>query len=102
MKQPTFAIAVTFHLKQDCVDAFLKRVLQQARDSLRHEEGCRQFDVLVDEQDRSVVFLYEAYDDADAFEVHRSTEYFADFGKTVADWVESKDVRRLKLLENLP
>ncbi|MCA9139535.1 MAG: antibiotic biosynthesis monooxygenase, partial [Planctomycetales bacterium] len=95
MKKPTFAIAVTFHIKAEFVDSFLQRVLQQASDSVRLEEGCHQFDVLVDEQDSSIVFLYETYDDAAAFETHRATDHFADFSETVADWIESKSLRRL-------
>jgi (4S)-4-hydroxy-5-phosphonooxypentane-2,3-dione isomerase len=93
---PTFAIAVTFHIKSEFVDAFRSRVLQQASDSLRLEEGCYQFDVLVDESDPSIIFLYETYADAAAFEDHRATPHFADFSRTIADWVESKELRRLR------
>ena len=92
----TFAIAVTFHIKPEFVDQFRQRVLQQASDSVRLEEGCHQFDVLVDESDPSVIFLYETYDDAAAFDAHRATPHFADFNQTVTDWVLTKDVRRLK------
>ena len=93
---PSFAIAVTFHIKPEFAESFLTRVRQQASDSLRLEEGCHQFDVWVDESDPNVVFLYETYTDAAAFDVHRSTPHFADFGQTIADWVISKELRRLR------
>jgi hypothetical protein len=51
MKPPSFAIAVTFHIKPECVQQFRARILQQASDSLERESGCCQFDVLVDETD---------------------------------------------------
>ena len=99
MKQPTFAIAVTFHIKPESVEQFRARILQQAEDSMRLEPGCCQFDVLTDETDHSIFFLYETYVDAQAFEAHRSTPHFADYDRTVADWIVSKQVRRLAFLE---
>ncbi|TWU15416.1 putative quinol monooxygenase [Allorhodopirellula heiligendammensis] len=98
MSQPTFAIAVTFRIKPEHVDAFQTRVLEQARDSVDREPGCHQFDVLVAESDPATFALYETYTDAAAFADHKLTPHFLDFDATVSDWVESKDVRRLMLL----
>jgi (4S)-4-hydroxy-5-phosphonooxypentane-2,3-dione isomerase len=99
MKHPTFAILVIFKIKPDCMQSFLPRVRQQASDSLRLEEGCKQFDVLLDEGEANTVVLYETYLDAQAFADHCATSHFADFGKTVTPWIESKSLRRLNLLE---
>jgi quinol monooxygenase YgiN len=99
MKHPTFAIVVTFKIKPEKTEDFLPRVRQQAQDSLRLEEGCNQFDVLVDETDPNTIVLYETYSDAQAFDVHRQTPHFADFNTTVTPWIESKEVRRLTLLK---
>ncbi len=98
MNQPTFAIVVVFRIKTDFVEAFRQRVLQQATDSVQLEEGCHQFDVLQDEQDNGTIVLYETYQDAAAFKVHRSTPHFDDFNRTVSEWVESKQVHRLNFL----
>lgn len=100
MPQPSFAIAVTFVIKPDCVERFRTRVLQQAADSLQKEPGCCQFDVLSDESKSNVFFLYETYVDAAAFDEHRATAHFADFGQAVSEWVESKLLCRLNILEN--
>ena len=100
MTKPTFAIAVTFRIRPEHLDAFRTRVQQQARDSVRLEPGCTQFDVLSDESDANVIFLYETYKDADAFVEHRTTPHFLDFDKQVTPWVESKSVMRLNVLEN--
>jgi (4S)-4-hydroxy-5-phosphonooxypentane-2,3-dione isomerase len=101
MKQPTFAIVVVFKIKPDHIGAFTARVQQQAKNSLRLEEGCKQFDVLLDESDPNTIVLYETYVDAQAFAEHRQTPHFADFNTNVTPWVESKEVRRLTLLEEL-
>ncbi len=99
MKNPTFAIAVTFEIKPPFIEAFRIRVLQQAHDSVTKEAGCLQFDVLVDESSQATFFLYETYVDAEAFVAHKETSHFKDFDSTVADWIASKQVRRLLLLE---
>jgi (4S)-4-hydroxy-5-phosphonooxypentane-2,3-dione isomerase len=101
MSHPTFAIVVTFQIKPDCIAKFLPRVQQQASDSVHLEEGCIQFDVLVDEKDPTIVVLYETYVDAPAFDIHRETTHFAQFNETVTPWVQSKEVRRLTLLEGV-
>jgi quinol monooxygenase YgiN len=53
----------------------MKGVLENAR-SARKEPGCRQFEVLVDQQDRTKVMLFEVYDDEKAFEAHQQTPHF--------------------------
>ncbi|WP_164101847.1 putative quinol monooxygenase [Candidatus Laterigemmans baculatus] len=94
-KQPTFAVAVTFEIHPEHVEAFRARILKQAHDSVEKEPGCCQFDVLTDEADPTSFFLYETYLDAEAFEAHQKTPHFADYNRTVADWVKSKHLRRL-------
>ena len=90
-----FIVAVEFKIKDEHVDAFRQRVMQQAADSLENEAACHQFDVCVDAEQPSAFFLYEVYDDAAAFEAHRQTEYFAEFAETVADWVAAKTLHTL-------
>ena len=50
-------------------------VLTNAREA-RNEPGCRQFDVLVDPQEKTKVMLYEVYNDEKAFEAHQQTPHF--------------------------
>ena len=90
-----FIVAVEFIIKEEHVDAFRKRVLQQAADSLENEVACHQFDVCVDPESPSKFFLYEVYDDAAAFDAHRKMDYFADFSASVGDWVAEKTLHTL-------
>ena len=90
-----FIVAVEFKIKEEHVDAFRERVLQQAADSLENEAACHQFDVCVDPEFPSTFFLYEVYDDAAAFDAHRKMDYFADFATTVSDWVAEKTLHTL-------
>ena len=70
-----FVLQVNIRIKQENVDAFMKKALENAREA-RKEPGCRQFDILVDPKDGAKVMLYEVYDDERAFEAHQQTPHF--------------------------
>ena len=70
-----FVLSVDLRIKPENVEAFIAGAIENAAHS-RREPGCRQFDVLVDPKDRTVVMLYEVYADDKAFEVHQQTAHF--------------------------
>ena len=71
----SFVLVVNIRIKPDNVDVWMKKAAENAR-AARKEPGCRQFDVLVDPNDRARVMLYEVYDDEKAFEAHQQTPHF--------------------------
>ena len=87
-----YAVCVTFHIQPDVLEKFLKRMHQQADDSLSNEEGCRRFDVCDDGGQSNVVFLYELYEDRRAFELHKESEHFMAFDAEVSSWPLKKEV----------
>ena len=88
-----YIVTVEFVAKPERAEAFRAAIVENASASRRHEPGCRQFDVCSDPSDRSVVFLYEVYDDRAAFDAHRATAHFLAFDDSVRDWVDRKTVR---------
>jgi quinol monooxygenase YgiN len=70
-----FVLVVNIRIKAENVERFMPMVLANAREA-RKEPGCRQFDVLVDPQDKTQVLLFEVYNDESAFEVHQQTPHF--------------------------
>ena len=70
-----FVLQVNIRIKPENVEAFMKKALENAREA-RKEPGCRQFDVLVDPNDKTKVMLYEVYNDDKAFEAHQATPHF--------------------------
>ena len=93
MTQPTCAVCVTFQIKPAHFEQFLSAVKMQAENSKKLEPWCHQFDVSINPDAPNSVLLYETYDDRTAFiSKHRTTEHFAAFTQTIADWVESKQV----------
>jgi quinol monooxygenase YgiN len=79
----SFVLQVQIRIKPENVDAFMKKVLENAA-SARKEPGCKQFDVVVDPKDPTQVMLYEVYADEKAFEAHLQG---AAFKKYVAEAV---------------
>lgn len=90
-----FVITVDFEIKSEFVNEFRNRVLQQAKDSLNIEEKCFTFDVCFDEKNKNKVFLYEIYQDKDAFDYHLKSDHYLSFDKDVKNWVTKKIVNQL-------
>lgn len=70
-----FVLQVNIKVKPENVDAFMKRALENAT-AARKEPGCRQFEVLVDPDDRTKIMLFEMYNDDAAFQAHQQTPHF--------------------------
>ena len=87
-----FVVTVNFRIRAGHEEAFREAVLDQARNSLRLEPDCQQFDVCRNPDAPGEVVLYEVYADAAAFEAHQKTEHFAGFGARVQDLVDTKTV----------
>ena len=79
----SLVLQVNIRIKPENVDAFMKKVIENAK-AARTEAGCRQFEVLVDPDDKTKIMLFEVYDDQKAFEVHQAG---AAFKKYVAEAV---------------
>ena len=71
----SLVLQVNIRIKPENVDAFMRMVLENAR-AARGEPGCKQFEVLVDPDDRTKVMLFEVYDDQKAFEAHQAGDAF--------------------------
>lgn len=71
----SLVLQVQIKVKPENVDAFMKKVIENAK-AARSEPGCRQFEVLVDPDDKTRLMLYEVYDDQKAFEAHQAGAAF--------------------------
>ena len=87
-----FVLQVSIRIKPENVDAFMQKLDENARNA-RKEPGCKQFEVLVDPNDRAKIMLYEVYNDEAAFETHQQTpnfkKYVAEAVPLLADRVRS-------------
>jgi autoinducer 2-degrading protein len=87
-----FAVFVTFDVKPDFRDVFVKRMHQQAEDSLEKEKDCGIFEVWLDSKTPNRVQLYEVYMDAAAFDIHLQSAHFKDFDATIGEMIVSKTI----------
>jgi quinol monooxygenase YgiN len=68
-------LQVSIRIKPENVDRFMSMVRENGR-AARSEPGCRQFEVLVDADDKTKIMLFEVYDDQKAFEAHQAGAAF--------------------------
>lgn len=71
---------------------------KQARDSLRLEANCTQFDVCTSTDDAQLIFLYEIYRTKADFDDHLNSQHFLSFSALIAPWVLDKRVASFTLL----
>lgn len=93
-----FVVTVTFRLRPGKRGAFLPLMMENARLSASREPGCRQFDVCEVPGSPEEIFLYEVYDDAEAFAAHKATDHYLDFTAKAGPLIADKAVRTYALL----
>lgn len=79
-----YVVAVTIHVKPDCVDAFVKATLENARNTRREPDNAR-FDFLQAEDDANRFLLYEAYHSQEGFVKHQQTQHYLRWKAAMAD-----------------
>ena len=93
-----YIIVVDFRVRPGQMAAFRTLIDENARASVRDEEGCSRFDVCADRKDPNRILLYEIYDDRAAFDVHLKTPHFAVFNEKSAPLVADKTVSECDLV----
>ena len=83
-------LQVNIRIKPENVDAFMSKVIENGR-AARSEPGCRQFEVLVDPDDKTKVMLFEVYDDQKAFEAHQAGAAFKKYLDTAVPLLASRE-----------
>jgi autoinducer 2-degrading protein len=89
----SFAVCVTFTVKPEHHNKFLKLVSENAKSSLLNEIGCTRFDVCSDADHPEEIFLYEIYTSPAAFKSHLQTDHFSKFDRETVHMVSEKQVR---------
>ena len=98
MGKTAFAIIVKFVLKPGMANSFAPLINENATASVRDELTCQQFQVLYDELNPDIVFLYEVYDDTAAHNAHRETLHYKNFIAAAGEMIAEREVQRCTLL----
>jgi quinol monooxygenase YgiN len=86
----SLVLQVNIKIKPENVDSFMKKVLENGT-AARSEPGCRQFEVLVDPDDKTSIMLFEVYDDQKAFEAHQAGAAFKKYIDTAVPLLASRE-----------
>jgi quinol monooxygenase YgiN len=87
-----FVIVAELTVAPERLEEFVAHSLEDGRDSLKNEPGCRQFDVHVAADGSPTVVLYEVYDDRAAFEAHLKTPHFFRWRDATQSWITDRRV----------
>ena len=77
-------VHVHVHVKPECVEAFRRATVENARNSVR-EPGVARFDVAQQADDPTRFTLVEAYRTVEATAAHKATAHYARWRDAVAD-----------------
>ncbi len=89
-----YVVTVEFTIDPARWNDFMPLMLDNARRSREDEPGCRQFDVSIGETRPGVVFLYELYDDATAFDAHLAAPHFLSFAAATTSMIQHRVISR--------
>lgn len=95
-----FAVCVDFEIDLSSPDALETIMGKNASDSLANEAGCYQFDIAQDPQNPTKIFLFELYDDAVAFELHKKASHYLEFNDAISGMVNKKSIRLLQKINH--
>ena len=92
-----FVLIVEFQVKPDSLEKFNQAIAINAKASVSEEPGCRQFDVLHNQDDPNHVVLYEVYDSEAAFrDDHMKRKHTQTFLAQAKELVTKQTVYKLK------
>ena len=93
----SYAITVEFILMPGAMAAFRALIDENAQSSMDNEPGCQRFDVLLPDGNADTIFLYEIYDNKQAFDAHLKTAHFQVFNQQSAPLVKSRSITAYEL-----
>jgi (4S)-4-hydroxy-5-phosphonooxypentane-2,3-dione isomerase len=91
-----FVLIVEFQVKPECLDKFNQAIAVNANASVAEEPGCRQFDVLHNQDDPNHIVLYEVYDSPAAFQDHMGRKHTQGFLAQAKQLVTKQTAYKLK------
>lgn len=83
-----YSIFVTVRIKPGFADRFIEASFGDGQGSVRDEPGCFRFDILRDNADPDLFYLYEVYENEAALETHRTMPHYKKWRATVQEWFD--------------
>lgn len=91
-----FVLIVEFDVKPEHLGRFNELIAVNAKASVADEPGCRQFDVLQDQDNPNRIVLYEVYDSPAAFQDHMGRRHTQTFLAAAKPLINKQTAYKLK------
>jgi quinol monooxygenase YgiN len=90
---PYLVNAINLDIVPEQFDKFMEVAKENAAASTK-DPGCREFNIVVAQNDPHHIMFFEVYDNAAALDAHRATDHFKKFQAATKDMVAKRDVRQ--------
>jgi quinol monooxygenase YgiN len=90
---PYLINAINLDIAPDQFDKFMAAAKENAVASAK-DPGCREFSIVVLQDDPHHIMFFEVYDNAAGLDFHRQTDHFKKFQEATKDMVTKRDVKR--------
>ena len=91
-----FVLIVEFDVRPESLEKFNQAIAINARASVAEEAGCRQFDVLHNQDNPNHIVLYEVYDSPAAFQDHMGRKHTQTFLAQAKEMITKQIAYKLK------
>ncbi len=85
-----YIVAVLRFKESDLIEAI--ELLKKLTHETKKEEGCLQYDVVEDRQEKGVFFITELWETAEHHHQHSVSEHIDEFRRNSSKLIESKEV----------
>jgi quinol monooxygenase YgiN len=86
------AVVVRYAVKPGQMQAFLAALRDHVANTRALEPGCLQFDILLPQEGKDAVHLYELYVDEVAFRLHNNSEHLARYKQKTAPMLSERAI----------
>src|SRR5262245_24864863 len=89
---PLHILVVEYDIVPAEIDKYLTAIKELGAAAVT-EPGCRQLSIVVSQKDANHVMLFEAWDNAAAFDAFLATDLFKKYQATVGNMIAKRDIR---------
>ena len=90
---PYIVNAINLEIAPDQFDKFMEAAKENAAASTK-DPGCREFNIVVAQDNPHHIMFFEVYDNAAALDLHRATDHFKKYQATTKDMATKRDARQ--------
>ena len=95
----SIALFVTLDFNEGATKDYFELAHQHKARVLKNEPGCQQFDILIPDDTKNRVHLFEVYDDEASLEIHMKSDYMQMYREKSAPMLANRILNRCSVRE---